>query len=102
MAFAGFSVPELNVLLPVGLIFQKIAGKVTNAADYSENSYRGTKIISCVWELMSSSSFWVLRGSKIKFLYNVCSKVCKGVLSSHEKKVIFEMIKILKNQLKML
>ena len=57
MAFAGFSVPELNVLLPVGLIFQKIAGKVTNAADYSENSYRGTKIISCVWELMFSSSF---------------------------------------------
>lgn len=57
MAFLVSSVPELNVLLPVGLIFQKIAGKVTNAAYCPENSYRGTKIISCVWELCSQVLF---------------------------------------------
>ena len=48
MTFTGFSVPELNVLPLGGLVFQEIAGRVTNAVYCSENSYGETEIIACV------------------------------------------------------
>lgn len=85
MAFLVFSVPELNVLLPVGLIFQKISGESASKAYCPENSYRELKLF-LVFGNSVLKFFLSSKGSKIKFLCNVGSKVCKGFYPPTRKK----------------